>query len=44
MGCKTMSGDYVTNQFLNYIRPFIQAELTPIMANGLSRHLYNKEN
>jgi 6-phosphofructokinase 1 len=34
------SGDYVTEEFLNYIRPLIQAELTPIMADGLPRHLY----
>lgn len=37
-------GDYVTDEFLNYIRPLIQAELTPIMADGLPRHLYYKEN
>ena len=37
-------GDYVTEEFLNYIRPLIQAELTPIMADGLPRHLYYKEN
>lgn len=34
------SGDYVTEEFVNYIRPLIQAELTPIMADGLPRHLY----
>ncbi|WP_097003616.1 6-phosphofructokinase [Lacrimispora amygdalina] len=33
-------GDYVTEAFLSYIRPLIQAELTPIMADGLPRHLY----
>lgn len=36
-------GDYVTEKFLNYIRPLIQAELNPIMANGLPRHLYYKD-
>lgn len=34
------TGDYVTEEFVNYIRPLIQAELTPIMADGLPRHLY----
>lgn len=34
------SGDYVTEEFVNYIRPLIQAELTPIMVDGLPRHLY----
>ncbi|WP_439100009.1 6-phosphofructokinase [Clostridium boliviensis] len=33
-------GDYVTDAFISYIRPLIQAELTPIMADGLPRHLY----
>ena len=35
---------YVTNEFLNYCRPLIQAELTPVMVEGLPRHLYYKEN
>lgn len=34
------SGDYVTEDFVNYIKPLIQAELTPIMVDGLPRHLY----
>ena len=34
------AGDYVTEEFVNYIRPLIQAELTPIMTDGLPRHLY----
>ena len=33
-------GDYVTPEFVNYVRPLIQAELTPIMTDGLPRHLY----
>lgn len=33
------AGDYVTQEFVNYVRPLIQAELTPIMADGLPRHL-----
>ena len=33
------AGDYVTPEFVNYVRPLIQAELTPIMVDGLPRHL-----
>ncbi|MDD3429549.1 MAG: 6-phosphofructokinase [Oscillospiraceae bacterium] len=36
----TATGDYVTPEFLSYVRPLIQAELTPIMVDGLPRHLY----
>lgn len=32
-------GDYVTPEFVNYVRPLIQAELTPMMVDGLPRHL-----
>ena len=32
-------GDYVTEAFINYVRPLIQGELTSIVANGLPRHL-----
>lgn len=31
--------DYVTDDLINYIKPLIQAELTPIMVDGLPRHL-----
>lgn len=34
------AGDYVTEEFVNYVKPLIQAELTPIMVDGLPRHLY----
>ena len=33
-------GTYVTHEFLSYVRPLIQAELNPIMVDGLPRHLY----
>lgn len=33
------NGDYVTQEFINYVRPLIQAELTPMMVDGLPRHL-----
>lgn len=32
-------GNYVTQAFINYVRPLIQAELTPMMVDGLPRHL-----
>ena len=32
-------GNYVTQEFINYVRPLIQAELTPMMVDGLPRHL-----
>lgn len=32
-------GDFVTEEFIDYIKPLIQAELTPIMVDGLPRHL-----
>jgi 6-phosphofructokinase 1 len=31
---------FVTKEFLTYCRPLIQAELTPIMVDGLPRHLF----
>lgn len=37
-------GTYVTNDFVNYVRPLIQAELAPIMVEGLPAHLCFKEN
>ncbi len=33
------SDDYVTQDLLHYIHPLIQAELSPIMVDGLPRHL-----
>jgi len=32
-------GTYVSQEFINYATPLIQAELTPIMVNGLPRHI-----
>ncbi len=31
--------DFVTEELIHYIRPLIQAELSPIMVDGLPRHL-----
>ena len=33
------AGDYVTSTLINYIKPLVQAELTPTMVDGLPRHL-----
>lgn len=33
-------GTYVTNQFVNYVRPLIQGDVSPVMVNGIPRHLY----
>lgn len=32
-------GTYVSNEMINYIKPLIQAELTPVMINGQPRRL-----
>jgi 6-phosphofructokinase 1 len=36
----TEDGLYVTKEFLTYVRPLVQAELSPMMVDGLPRHLY----
>ena len=38
----TPDGVGVTQEFLAYMRPLIQAELTPIYVDGLPRHIYIK--
>ena len=35
----TEDGTYVSEQLVNYIRPLIQAELTPVMITGQPRHI-----
>ncbi|MCC8170081.1 MAG: 6-phosphofructokinase [Oscillospiraceae bacterium] len=37
----TNDNTYVSPEFLSYARPLIQAELSPIMVDGLPSHLYN---
>ena len=32
-------GDYVTEEFLDYVRPLIQGQYNPMMVDGLPRHL-----
>lgn len=38
------AGDYVTSDFINYVHPLIQGELTPIMVDGLPRHIRLQDN
>ena len=33
-------GSYVTDEFVNYVRPLIQGDVSPIMVDGIPRHLY----
>ncbi len=34
------AGDYVTEDFVSYVRPLIQGDLQPIMVDGIPRHLH----
>ena len=36
----TPDGTYVTNEFITYVRPLIQGDVSPIMVDGIPRHLY----
>lgn len=36
-------GNYVTNDFVDYVSPLIQGDYPSVMVNGLPRHLYLKE-
>ncbi len=33
-------GSYVTSEFLSYVRPLIQGDVSPVMVDGIPRHLY----
>lgn len=33
-------GTYVTDEFVQYVRPLIQGDVAPIMVDGIPRHLY----
>lgn len=33
-------GSYVTNEFITYVRPLIQGDVSPIMVDGIPRHLF----
>ena len=32
-------GTYVTDEFVNYVQPLIQGDVSPVMVNGIPRHL-----
>ena len=36
----TEDGTYVTNEFITYVRPLIQGDVSPVMVDGIPRHLY----
>ena len=36
----TKDGTYVTDEFVQYVRPLIQGDVAPIMVDGIPRHLY----
>ena len=36
-------GTYVTEEFIDYVRPLIQGDVPPIMVNGIPRHLYHSK-
>ena len=33
-------GSYVTDEFINYVRPLIQGDVSPVMVDGIPRHLF----
>ena len=33
-------GTYVTGEFISYVRPLIQGDVSPVMVDGIPRHLY----
>lgn len=33
------TGNYVTDDFINYVRPLIQGDVSPVMVDGIPRHL-----
>lgn len=33
-------GTYVTSEFISYVRPLIQGDVSPVMVDGIPRHLY----
>ena len=40
LGWVTEDGSYVTNEFISYVRPLIQGDVSPVMVDGIPRHLY----
>ena len=33
-------GTYVTEEFITYVKPLIQGDVSPVMVDGIPRHLY----
>lgn len=38
------SGTYVTDEFVSYVRPLIQGDVSPVMVDGIPRHLFRPYN
>lgn len=36
-------GDYITDDFISYVRPLIQGDVSPIVVDGIPRHLYREK-
>lgn len=36
-------GTYVTDDFVGYVRPLIQGDLSPVMVDGIPRHLFHNK-
>lgn len=36
-------GDYITDDFISYVRPLIQGDVSPIVVDGIPRHLYRNK-
>ena len=36
----TKDGTYVTDDFITYVKPLIQGDVSPVMVDGIPRHLY----
>ena len=37
------NGTYVTEEFISYVRPLIQGDVSPVMVDGIPRYLYHKK-
>ncbi|MDD3362767.1 MAG: 6-phosphofructokinase [Hespellia sp.] len=36
-------GTYVTDEFISYVKPLIQGDVSPVMVDGIPRHLYKPD-
>lgn len=37
------AGNYVTDDFISYVKPLIQGDVPPVMVDGIPRYLYHKK-